>query len=181
MGWLNMWDRNVPSEKYGFAGMLTCARSLSVKDGRLHQKPSVNASEVYNTIVTDSLSDKITCGVVTIKATDLESLDVKMRSNGDNFTSLTLVNGEWVFDRSKSGEEIKGAEKDADSVNGIRRMPYSGNKETTLTIVMDEFSVEIFEDGRVLSSTVYPPVGADGLELSVKAKDCHYSRAEIDK
>ena len=181
IGWLNMWDRNVPSEKYGFAGMLTCARDLAVKDGRLCQEPVVKANEVFNQAVTDKLSDKVTCGVVTIKATDLEGLDLKMRSGGDNFTSLTLENGEWVFDRSKSGEEIKGAEKDADSVNGIRRMPYSGNKETTLTIVMDEFSVEIFEGGRVLSSTIYPPLGADGLELTVKAKDCHYTKAEIAK
>ena len=46
---------------------------------------------------------------------------------------------------------------------------------------MDEFSVEIFEDGRVLSSTIYPPLGADGLELIVKAKDCHYTKADIAK
>ena len=181
IGWLNMWDRNVPSEKYGFAGMLTCARDLSVKDGRLCQEPAVKANEVFNQAVTDKLSDNVTCGVVTIKATDLESLDLKMRSAGDSFTSLALVNGEWVFDRSKSGEEIRGAEKDTDSVNGIRRMPYSGKKEITLTIVMDEFSVEIFEDGRVLSSTIYPPLGADGLELTVKTKDCHYTKADIAK
>jgi beta-fructofuranosidase len=181
IGWLNMWDRNVPSEKYGFAGMLTCARGLSVKDGRLCQEPRVNSGEVYKATVTDKLSDKVTCGVVTIKATELESLEIKMRSNGDNFTVLTLKNGEWVFDRSKSGEEIRGAEKDDDSLNGIRRMPYSGSKETTLTIVMDDFSVEIFEDGRVLSSTIYPPCGADGLELTVKAHTCLYTRAEITK
>jgi beta-fructofuranosidase len=181
IGWLNMWDRNVPSEKYGFAGMLTCARGLSVKDGRLCQEPRVNSGEVYKATVTDKLSDKVTCGVVTIKATELESLEIKMRSNGDNFTVLTLKNGEWVFDRSKSGEEIRGAEKDDDSLNGIRRMPYSGSKETTLTIVMDDFSVEIFEDGRALSSTIYPPCGADGLELTVKAQTCLYTRAEITK
>ena len=181
MGWLNMWDRNVPSEKYGFAGMLTCARDLSVKDGRLCQEPIVNSKAVYNATVFDKLFDKVTTGVLTIKATDLESLDLRMRSCGGSFTSLTLGEGEWVFDRSKSGEEIRGAEKDSDSVNGIRRMPCSGNKEITLTIVMDEFSVEIFEDGRAMSSTIYPPVGADSLELTVKAKDCHYIRAEIAK
>ena len=181
IGWLNMWDRNVPSEKYGFSGMLTCARDLSVKDGRLCQEPRVNSGEVYKATVTDKLSDKVICGVVTIKATEIESLEIKMRSNGDNFTDLTLKNGEWVFDRSKSGEEIRGAEKDDDSLNGIRRMPYSGSKETTLTIVMDDFSVEIFEDGRALSSTIYPPCGADGLELTVKAHTCLYTRAEITK
>lgn len=179
MGWLNMWDRNVPSEKYGFAGMLTAARNVSVKDGRLYQEPIVSCSEAYKTEVRDSLSDKVQRGVITIKAEELESLEIKMRSNGDNFTSLTLSNGEWVFDRSRSGEAIVGAEKDEDSLKGIRRMPFSGNREVTLTIVMDDFSVEIFEDGRALTSTIYPPEGADGFELTVKAGSCLYEKADV--
>ena len=181
MGWLNMWDRNVPSASYGFAGMLTAARRVSIKDGRLYQEPVVNCIEAYKTTMRDQLSDKVERGVITIKATDLESLDLKMRSDRINYTCLMLKEGEWVFDRSKSGEAIVGAEKDSDSTNGIRRMPYSGKSEVTLTIVMDDFSVEIFEDGRALSSTIYPPDGADGLELTVKASCCQYERAEIVK
>ena len=179
MGWLNMWDRNVPSEKYGFAGMLTVPRKISFKDGRLYQEPVVNCKEVYKTTVTDKLEDNVVRGVITVKATGLESISIKMRSDGVNFTSLTLNNGEWVFDRSRSGETIVGAEKDSDTLNGIRRMPYSGNKEVTLTLVMDDFSVEIFEEGRSLTSTVYPPEGADGFELTVKAEKCLYERADI--
>ena len=102
-----------------------------------------------------------------------------MRSNGTNFTSLTLRDGEWVFDRSKSGEEIVGVEKDADSLSGIRRMPFSGKGETTLTIVMDDYSVEIFEDGRSLTSTIYPPEDADALELTVNAEHWQYERADV--
>ena len=60
-------------------------------------------------------------------------------------------------------------------------MPYLGKEETTITIVMDEFSVEIFEDGRALSSTIYPPVDADGIELIVKAQTCQYERSDIVK
>ncbi|MBQ3067348.1 MAG: glycoside hydrolase family 32 protein, partial [Clostridia bacterium] len=44
MGWLNMWDRNVPSADYGFAGMLTVARKVSVVDGRLWQEPIVQCA-----------------------------------------------------------------------------------------------------------------------------------------
>ena len=179
MGWLNMWDRNVPSAKYGFAGMLTLPRVVSIKDGRLYQQPAVNSQLVYEADVCDRLCDRAVTGVVSVKATNLRELSIKLRSNGENYTSMALVDGEWVFDRSKSGEAIVGAEKDEDSLNGIRRMPYSGNDDVTLTIVMDEFSVEIFEDGRALSSTVYPPVGADGIELCVKADSCHYERSDI--
>ncbi len=179
MGWLNMWDRNVPSEKYGFAGMLTVPRVVSVQNGRLYQEPVVKCKEVFKNSVCDSLEDKAVKGVITINATNIESLVLKMRSNGTNYTELALKDGEWVFDRSKSGETISGEEKDSDSINGIRRMPYSNKKEVTLTIVMDEFSVEIFEDGRALSSTIYPPEGADGLQLTVKAESCRYERADI--
>ena len=160
--------------------MLTAARSVSVRDGRFYQEPIVNCRSVYKTTVTDKLTERIVKGVVTVKATGLEALELKLRSNGESYTSFALIDGEWVFDRSKSGEAIVGVEKDSDSVNGIRRMPYSGKDEVTVTVVMDEFSVEIFEDGRALSSTIYPPCGADILELSVKAEGCLYERADIE-
>ena len=181
MGWLNMWDRNVPSEKYGFAGMLTVPRNVSVMDRRLYQEPVVNCKEVYTSAVSDKLEDKAIRGVITIKTTDLKCFELKIRSNGENYTNLTLNEGEWVLDRSRSGEVIVGAEKDSDSLNGVRRMPFSGNKECTITVVMDDFSVEIFEDGRVMSSTIYPPDGANALELTVKADSCRYTRAELIK
>ena len=179
MGWLNMWDRNVPSAKYGFAGMLTAPRRIFIQDGRLFQEPIVSCNQVYKANVHDKLEDKIVKGVITVKATELEHLDIKLRSNGKNHTRFALIDGEWVFDRSKSGEAIIGAEKDNDSLNGIRRMPFSHKKDVTVTIVMDDFSVEIFEDGRVLSSTIYPPDNADGLVITVKAKSCQYERADV--
>ena len=179
ISWLNMWDRNVPSAKYGFAGMLTVARQVSVKDGRLCQEPVIKCGKSTVTDVCDSLCDRITRGVVTLKTTGLSALEIKLRSDGTNYTRLTLGGGEWVFDRAKSGEEIVGEEKDPDSLSGIRRMPFSGKDEVTLTIVMDDYSVEIFEDGRSLTSTIYPPEGADGFELVVKADSCQYEKAEV--
>ena len=180
MGWLNMWDRNVPSEKYGFAGMLTVPRKISFEDGTLHQEPIVSCKDAYKTTVCDRLDDKVIRGVITVKATDLESLSVKMRSDGVNYTAFDLKDGEWVFDRSHSGEAIVGVEKDQDTLRGIRRMPVSNGKDVTLTIVMDEFSVEIFEGGRSLTSTIYPPHDADGFELTVKAGSCLYERADVN-
>lgn len=179
IGWLNMWDRNVPSEKYGFAGMLTAPRSIAVRDGRLYQEPAVNCSCAYKTNVEEKLTDKVKRGVITITATNLEGFELKLRDNGVHYTQMTLNGDQWVFDRSKSGETIIGAEKDLDSLNGIRRMPCANKEKVTITIVMDDFSVELFEDGRALSSTIYPPEDADGLEFTVKAESCRYERADI--
>lgn len=179
MGWLNMWDRNIPSEKYGFAGMLTIPRALEVRNGRLYQQPVVSCDRVYKTDLSNSLTDRLSRGVVTITATGLEDLKIKLRSDGTNYTMLKLSEGEWVFDRSKSGDTIIGVEADDDSLKGIRRMPCSNKKEITLTLVIDDFSVEIFEDGRALSSTIYPPEGADRLEITVSAEGCQYERSEV--
>ena len=179
MGWLNMWDRNVPSAKYGFAGMLTVPRKVSVKDGRLLQEPIVKATTVLTENVDKEFFDEVVHGVVTIKAKGLKNLALKLRDNGENCTELCLKDGEWVFCRARSGEEVKGVEKDADSLAGIRRMPCSMKDEITLTIVMDDFSVEIFEDGNAMSSTIYPPENAVGLALKVEANACTYQKATV--
>ena len=180
IGWLNMWDRTIPSAKDGFTGMLTVPRKVEVKGDRLYQTPIVKTKSGVEKIVDRLLEDNVKKGVITIKAKGLTDFSLKFREKGENYTELCLENNKWVFNRSRSGEEIKGVETDSDSLNGIRRMPCSKSEEKTLTIVMDEFSVEIFEDGNVLSSTIYPPEDATKLTLSVKADHCVYLVEEVE-
>ncbi|MBO6263719.1 MAG: glycoside hydrolase family 32 protein [Clostridia bacterium] len=181
IGWLNMWDRNVPSAKYGFAGMLTVPRKMTVENGKVIQTPVVNKREVFKTSVDKNLTDKAVIGVIEIDAEGLESFELKLRAFGENFTSIKLENGFWKFDRSKSGEEIKGAEKDGLSRSGVRKMPFSGGKNTKITIVLDRYSVELFEGGNVMSSTIYPPENADKLALFIEAEKCVYTRYDVVK
>lgn len=178
IGWMNMWDRNIPSERYGFAGMLTVPRRVEARGGEMLQYPVVSAEKEYETEVKERLCDTFKVGVVTVTAENLSELNLKLRKKGDAFAELRL-DGEWIFDRSRSGEKISGEEKDEDSLNGIRRMPFNGGKICELVIVSDEFSLEIFADGKALSATVYPEADADGLELSVKADKCKYVRSKI--
>ena len=102
-----------------------------------------------------------------------------MRKKGEKYASLVLNGEEWVFNRSNAGETISGQEKDEDSLLGIRRMPFGGKETTEIIVVMDGFSLEIFEDGKALSSTVYPELDADGIYLSVDADECVYVREDI--
>lgn len=179
IGWMNMWDRNVPSSDYGFAGMLTLPRRLEVREGRLYQTPCLPASDVVCTRETGHrFEDRATTGVIEIRARDLRSLTLRLRVKGEQFTSLTFSRGEWVFDRSHAGIAIQGVEKDADSLAGIRRMPGEGD-EVTLTVVMDRYSVEVFANGRALTSTVYPDADADGIVFEADAEQCTYTRAEL--
>lgn len=177
MGWLNMWDRNNPTSKYGFAGMLTVPRKMEIKKGELWQTPAISFVKLSQTEVSGSLSDNIKVGAISVKAENLVGLRLLMRKKGNSFASLTLENGEWVFNRSACGEKIVGAEEDEDSVAGIRRMPYSGDCD--LLVVFDEFSVEIFEGGKALSAIVCTDPAADGLELTASADSCTYTKYGI--
>ena len=58
-------------------------------------------------------------------------------------------------------------------------MPFSGNESTELILVMDEFSLEIFENGNALSSTLYAREDACEICLSVDADSCVYCRERI--
>ena len=180
IAWLNMWDRNVPSAKYGFAGMLTVPRKISVDNGRLFETPVVEKREVFRAAVDEKLTDRSVIGVISITVEDMKALDIKLRKGGENYTSISLVGENWVFDRSKSGEDIVGAEKDDLSLSGRRIMPLGSKDKTEITIVLDKYSIEFFEGGRALSSTVYPPSDADGIELSVDAKRCEYVRYAVN-
>ena len=179
IGWLNMWDRNIPSQKYGFAGMLTVPRKVEIKNGELWQTPALSAREVYKKTVNGKFSDNVKIGVLKINVKNLKSFDLLLRKKNDAYTSFCLKGGEWVFDRSRSGEKIEGKECDADSLAGIRRMPFVNCAETEITVVLDEFSAEIFVNGKALSSTIYPDPDADGLELVVDADECSVQRSDV--
>lgn len=180
IGWMNMWDRSMPSAQYGFTGMLTVPRRISVKDGELSQTPIVTKKEIVRKTNVKSVKDRIKVGVADIAAENLREFSLLMRKGEGAVTTFTLSNGEWVFDRSRSGERITGVETNADSLAGVRRMPFDGKKKTEITVVFDEFSIEIFVNGKSLTSTVYPPHNADGLELNVDADTCEYVRYDAD-
>jgi len=179
MGWLQMWDRNIPSEKYGFAGMLTAARKLTVKDDELYQEPIVKGETVVEQEVNGRICDSGKIGVLRITADNVKSLRLALRQKDGQQTTLALDGDEWVFNRSLSGESMVGVEKDAYSLAGIRRMPFKKAAHTELIVVMDEFSVEIFADGKALSATVYPDLDADKITLDVDADYCKYVREKV--
>ncbi|MDD6980469.1 MAG: GH32 C-terminal domain-containing protein [Clostridia bacterium] len=179
IGWMNMWDRNVPSADYGFAGMLTLPRRLEVRDGRLRQTPCLPETRIVRTENgMGTLTDCAVTGVIEVRARDLRHLTLRLRVKGEQSTILSYRAGEWVFDRSHAGVAITGVEQDADSRAGIRRMPGEGDY-VSLTVVMDRYSVEVFANGRALTSTVYPDADADGIVFEADAAECTYTRAEL--
>ena len=179
MGWLSMWDRSDPLAKFGFAGQLTLPRVLSVKNGKLRQKPVYRAEEVRKEENVSSLFDTLVTGAIKVEAENLSAFSIKLRKKGNSFASFALVENEWIFDRSQAGEKIEGVEKDEDSLAGIRRMPKENTQKTEIEIVSDKYSLEIFVNGISLTSVVCPEEDADGVELSLTAEKSTYTKCLV--
>lgn len=178
IGWLSMWDRNAPYDKFGFSGMLTVPRKISVENGRLLQYPLFEGERAL-TVNGFEVNDRATCGVIEIDVKNLESLKLELRVKGDRRTVITATGNELIFDRSASGEKIEGKETDGYSLAGIRKMPLENISEHKITVVCDLFSVEIFADGRALSSVICPDCDADGIRLTATAESCTYTRYDV--
>ena len=171
IAWMDMWDRNNPSEKYGFAGSLTIPRRVEVVDDELIQTPVLPQRVVLKKQLVREYEEHVKVGFYKIEVNDLKSFSLEMRKGKQHSTTLKLTNGVWVFNRSNSGEKIVGKETDSDSLVGIRRMPCLDVKKHIIYLVMDEFSIELFIDGKSLTSLIYPDEHDDLLVLNTKCSD----------
>ena len=171
IGWMDMWDRSNPSTKYGFAGMLTVPRKVTVKDGRMIQKPVIYGDLYKKVDIKDTYTDRLSVGVLELEITNLKDLSINLRMGKTEVTKFYLKNNEFFFDRSHSGEVITGLEEDKMSLNGLRKMPYLKEAKDIIYIVMDKYSVEIFVNGISMSNLIYPKESSDGFEINVKAKE----------
>ena len=170
IGWMNMWDRSQPSAQYGFAGMMTVPRKVTVKDDRLIQEPVILKHKAKELEINGEYHDHLSVGVVKLEVKELQELSINLRLGKDEITRFYLKNNEFYFDRSQSGQTITGSEKDEWSLKGIRKMPYIKQEEDIIYLVLDKYSVEIFVNGVSMSNLIYPNENSDGLEIDIKAK-----------
>ena len=177
MAWLNMWDRNIPSSEYGFAGQLTVARRINIVDGKLHQTPIWDYSNQISSQVVDSMHDNIKHGAIKFNIKNLENFVLILRQKDDQYFKVTLNSNELVFDRSKMKNPVVGEEKDNDSLNSIRRMPITDLDNVVIEVIMDEFSLEFFVNGLSASFQVFNDEDADNINLNVKASKCEYIKS----
>ena len=169
--WMDMWDRNNPSDKYGFAGMLTVPRKVTVEDGYMLQTPVIYGKLDKEVNIEDKYEDHLTVGTLILEASNLKSLSIDLRKGDGEVTKFYLDKDEFYFDRSKSGELIKGVETDKLSLKGMRKMPYRKKEKDVIYIVLDKYSVEIFVNGISMSNAIYPKETSDLFTISVSGED----------
>lgn len=180
IGWLNMWDRNNPSQKYGFAGSLTVPRRISVENNKLIQKPIWNYQNQKQHEINNSFIDQFKIGALKLNVKNLNSFELKLRKKDNQFFKVTLDGKMLIFDRSAAGEKIVGAETNSDSLNGIRRMPIENLNDVEIEIISDEFSLEFFVNGLSASFLLYPDFDATGLELNIECSNCTYIKSDFE-
>ncbi len=93
-----------------------------------------------------------------------EDVALRLLAGGGKYTTVGFANGELFVDRTQSG--LTGFSKDFPVRTSAPLA--TGNAPLELTILVDRSTIEVFaQGGRVaMTDLVYPPAGAQGLELS---------------
>ncbi|MCM8711843.1 glycoside hydrolase family 32 protein [Clostridium sp. SYSU_GA19001] len=183
IAWMQMWGRNMPTHEknHQWAGAITLPRELKLVSGKLYQLPveemkNYRANQVSYKHITVKNQSTL-AGVegqnieleLEIDALDASKFGLKILKDEENETVMYYdkTEGKFVFDRSKNGEALLGAEQDED-IKYIRKVAVTLlNNKLKLRIFIDRSSVEIFiQDGeKVMSSTVYPKSTAKNIEF----------------
>lgn len=164
IAWANMWDRSYPSSKDGWVGALSLPRILSIKNGKLIQKPIDTSSiikEIYDydvnevsTIINENSSFEL---MIEIDANLINQFSICFAKDGDEETRLSYFKKDdtFIFDRSSSGQEIRNNDDSLSSIRSAKRM--SSNETLSLRIIVDVSTIEIFiDDGDItFTGTIY--------------------------
>lgn len=175
IGWMQMWDRSMPTAQYGWAGSMTFPRELSIEKGRLYQRPVRELREYRwnevtyekvaldeNTLLRGVFGKEIELHVL-FDLKNAARVGVRIFGEGERYAEIYYDRSSdlVVFDRSRMGVRIfhDAKEKDA-SVRSVR-VATEGNRLEML-ILLDVISCEVFlNDGeRVMTGNVYSG-GAD--------------------
>lgn len=158
IAWKEMWDRSFPSRDEEWAGTYTLPRELSVKDGRLIQKPvreleAFRSEPVYagETEAEDSavslpgVSGTVIELKLTLEPGTAEKAGVKLFCGGEHETLLYYDSGRGllVFDRTKAGTALTGNDKDVN----VRVLELGRRQRVELDVFLDVSSAEAFIDG----------------------------------
>ncbi len=181
IGWMQMWDRTYPTEemKHGWACTMTIPRELSLRDGRLIQRP-IRELELYrknHVFYSDvALNGDISLPgvegtsidlVLQVTLRDAQMFSVRLFCADDEYAEVSWSgqDGRITFSRENIHTSVTG--KEAHSVES-RSFQTDLQSTLDLRILLDRSTVEIFAcSGRYASSnTVFPVKRGSGIRFS---------------
>lgn len=179
IGWMQNWDTcslRAPDEPW--FGQMSLPRELSVKDGRLYQKPIRELDEkrrnkieyknvqLSDTIALEGIQGRVLDLELSIRPDDEQDIyrkfAVRFAQDAKYQTSLSFRPHESILkiDRKFSGSRRA-------IIHQRRCLVNSENGSLKLRIILDRYSAEVFvNDGEhVMSCTMYTEQGADGISF----------------
>lgn len=179
IGWMQNWDTcsiRMPDEKW--AGQMSVPRELSIKNGRLYQRPireletlRCNPVEYRNVPVSGNVNlEGIKGRVVDLELTlhpeggqeEYRKFAVRFAQNEKYQTSLSYHPRDHIL---KIDRKFSGSRR---AIIHQRRSLVRGKKgELKLRIILDRYSAEVFvNDGeQVVTAAIYTDLGADGISF----------------
>ena len=185
IAWMQNWDtcanNRIPKGKW--FGQMSLPRELSIKDGRLIQKPvreieklRTNKTEYKNVafedvIRLDGIEGRCVDMEITLRPADAQNIykkfAVRFAQNDTYHTAVSFRPYESVLkiDRKFSGSRRA-------IIHQRRSLVNSENGEIKLRLILDRFSAEIFvNDGEhVMTATIYTDLEADGISFFADGK-----------
>ena len=188
IAWANGWKRTIPTAYLGqrWAGCMTLPRELSVRQGKLIQKPVRELShyrknpirmeniEVTNNLRLEGVSGKTIELILQVDVSKGERFSVQLRAGANHGTAFCYdkKTGSMILDRFGSGESIAPLHK-LEKDCSVRKCPLTlSDGMLHLHIILDTSIVEVFmQNGeKVMTATIYPPDDARDIVFDAAGK-----------
>ncbi|AZB41833.1 glycoside hydrolase family 32 protein [Bacillus sp. FJAT-42376] len=187
IGWMDMWESDMPTKKDGWCGALTLPREVTLGSRdqilmnpveelerlRMEEHRVCSNETIQKSYTAEAAEDLMEIqAVINMAASSSKKAEIKiLGSNGEHASvSYDAELGQLTLDVSKCGKK-----KD-----GIRRVSLKNTGLLTLRIYLDRSSIEVFaNDGEAtMTSRIYPESKRQGIEFTADAdlsiKECTY-------
>ncbi|MCX3305910.1 glycoside hydrolase family 32 protein [Bacillus sp. NEAU-CP5] len=174
IGWMDMWESEMPTKADGWCGALTLPRELTLRDDhKLLMNPVEETKQLrkieYRECAGRSLSGSYLAktsedllevrAVFDVNDSDAETAGFKIRGLDEEELVLTynLTDKKLTLDCTKMGK----------AKDGVRRVQTDTNGKLALRIFIDRSSIEVFANHgeTTMTSRIYPNEGRLGIEL----------------
>ena len=184
IGWLQNWD-TVPIRRDDFPwfGQLSIPREISLKDGRLIQKPIREIENYYKSRISrqnvaineecslSGIEGRVIDMTVNIRPAEGEDMykkfQIKFADNGKAYSTITYDPEDSIvkIDRKHSGSRRA-------IVHQRRCSVKRNNGEITFRLILDRYSVELFinEGEQVMSMAIFTDYKADGITFKASGQ-----------
>ncbi|WP_042352851.1 glycoside hydrolase family 32 protein [Bacillus massiliigorillae] len=181
IGWMDMWESNMPTKEAGWCGALTLPRELSLsKEGKIIMKPVaelellrdeelvIPLTEINNECIQTNIHEDLVeiKAVFSLKDVTAEEFGIKVRCSEDGkeetIIGYDVASSKLFLDREHSGKGVAGIRKTKMDVQGDSLIVH---------VYCDRSSVEVFaNDGDVnMTSRIYP--NPESLQVQFYAKN----------